>query len=386
MRRNRLDVCSGIVKPALLGRRQFATDKHREANCSKHLLITRGITHCGCSLPGHPKPLSEPSHPGRLVFGPDVTDLPRLFEDGALPMFYIQQSRKVFNRKAPRDRSNAQRHAMGPEQPKPFLVPGRSVRPRAITKAREPHRRYQRAISSRAIRVSWSRQTARAASCAQPTKRLRQHLTNGGPRQQSPVEVEDDKRFKGCSFSPSGRPTNRSRQTYVSRRVVAQGLRRSTACPDGGHAHRSCVPLPLLGGFTSRWPSRSWTVRMRASFEQVVAGVRAGCAGMARLGTPARQTACLTPLEDLIPPHPVEAARLRGLPGSIQLCKQQARDALVRDHVHVARRRRVNAALPCRFWDSSTIACAHRIEQRPPTVATEIRGTAIRLDATWRCP
>ena len=136
-----LDVCCGIVKPALLDGRQFAADKHREANCSKHLLIARRITHCGCSLPGHLEMLSESSHPGRLVFGPDMTDLPRLFQHGALPMFYIQQSREVFNSKAPRDGSNAYRHAMGSEECK--TVPGtwgEACAVEKLTKTREPHR------------------------------------------------------------------------------------------------------------------------------------------------------------------------------------------------------------------------------------------------------
>ena len=201
---HRLDVCSGIVKPALLDRRQFATDKHWEANCSEHLLIARGITYCGGSLPGHLEPLSEPSHPGRLVFGPNVTDLPRLFEHGALPMFYIQQSRKVLNGKAPRDGSNAHRHAMGPEQSK--TAPGTWGEPCAlerITKAREPYRqiparhllagRSQFLVASKPLEVPHA---------FQPTKRLRQHLTYGWPAQQSPVEVEDNERLPRMQFQP----------------------------------------------------------------------------------------------------------------------------------------------------------------------------------------
>ena len=124
-------------------------------------------------------------------------DLPRLFEHGALPMFYIQQSRKMFNRKAPRDGSNAHRHAMRPEQPKTVLGTwGEVCAFERITKAREPHRqipaRHLLACHSQFLVASKPLELPHAL---QPTKRLRQHLTYGWPAQQSPVEVEDDKRF-----------------------------------------------------------------------------------------------------------------------------------------------------------------------------------------------
>lgn len=199
---HRLDVCSGIVKPALLDRGQFATDKHRDVYCLKHLQIAYRVTHRRGSPRGHLKPLSEPSHPGRFVFGPDMTDRPRLFEHGALPMFYIQQTRKVFNSKAPRDGSNAHRDAMGPKQRETVLGAwGEACALERITKARKPHRhipaRHLLACRSQFLVASKPLELPHAL---QPTKRLRQHLTYGWPAQQSPIEVEDDKRFPRMQF------------------------------------------------------------------------------------------------------------------------------------------------------------------------------------------
>ena len=105
------------------------------------------------------------------------------FEHGALPMFYAQQLGEVFNSKDPRDRSNAERHAMGPQQDKAFLGTwSEALASERITKARKPHpqipARHLLACRSRFLVAGKPLELPHAL---QPTKRLRQHFTHGWP-------------------------------------------------------------------------------------------------------------------------------------------------------------------------------------------------------------
>ena len=93
---------------------------------------------------------------------------------------------------------------MRPEQPKTVRGTwGEACALERITNAREAHRqipaRHLLACRSQVLVASKPLELPHAL---QPTKRLRQHLTYGWPAQQSPVEVEDDKRVPRMQFQP----------------------------------------------------------------------------------------------------------------------------------------------------------------------------------------